>query len=71
LPHATTMQLFKKSNMVDYICMHDMYKLPYRKPIFNSLGTIIQLTDFLTLQFIYYYTIFLKDNCIVFVIHKG
>ncbi len=40
------MQLLKKSNMVDYICMYDVYKLLYRKPIFTSPGTIIQLTDF-------------------------
>ena len=48
LPHVTTMQLFKKSNMVDYICMYDVYKLPYKRPIFNSFATIIQLIDFLT-----------------------
>jgi hypothetical protein len=40
--------ILKKSNMVDYICMYDVYKLPYRIFIFNSLATILQLTDFLT-----------------------
>jgi hypothetical protein len=47
LPHATIMQLLKELNMVDYICIYDVYKLPYKKPIFNSLTTIIQLIDFL------------------------
>jgi len=47
------MQFLKKSNMVDYICMYDVYKLLYRKLIFNLLATIIQLTNFLTWQFIY------------------
>jgi hypothetical protein len=41
LPHATTIQFLKKSNMVDYICMYDVYRLSYRRPIFNSLVTII------------------------------
>jgi hypothetical protein len=41
------MQLLKKMNMVDYICMYDVYKLLYKKPIFNTLVIIIQLTDFL------------------------
>jgi len=26
------MQLLKKSSMVDYICIYDVYKLPYRRP---------------------------------------
>jgi hypothetical protein len=47
------MQLLKKSNMIDYICMYDVYKLMYRRPIFNSLATIRQLIDFLMWQFIY------------------
>ncbi len=47
LPHVITMQLKKNSNMGDYICMYDVYKLSYRRPIFNSLATI-QLIDFLT-----------------------
>jgi len=51
--HAITMQLLKKSNMVNYIFMYDVYKMSYTKPIFNSLVTIIQLTNFLTWQFIY------------------
>jgi hypothetical protein len=51
--HIITMQLFKKSNMVDYGCMYDAYILSYKKHIFNSLATIIQLIDFLTWQFIY------------------
>ncbi len=46
LPHATIIQLLKKSNMVNYICMYDMYKLPYRRPISNSLTITIQLIDF-------------------------
>jgi hypothetical protein len=46
LSHAITMQFFKKSNMVDQGCMYGVYKLSYRIPIFNSLATIIQLTDF-------------------------
>jgi hypothetical protein len=54
------MQLFKKLDMIDYICMYNVYKLSYRKPIFNSLATIIQLIDFLTWQFIYEYIVFLK-----------
>ncbi len=33
--------------MVDYIYMYNVYKLPYRRSIFNSLATIIQLIDFL------------------------
>jgi hypothetical protein len=33
--------------------MYDVYKLPYRRFIFNSLATIIQLTDNLMSQFIY------------------
>jgi len=41
LLHAITMQLFKKSNMVHYIYMYDVYKLPYRIPIFNSFAIII------------------------------
>jgi hypothetical protein len=36
-----------ESNMVDYICMYGAYKLPHRKPIFNSLAIIIQLINFL------------------------
>ncbi len=48
LPHATIMQFLKKSNMVDYICMYDVYKLPYGRCIFNSFTTTIQLTNFLT-----------------------
>jgi hypothetical protein len=35
------MQFLKKSNMVDYICMYEVYKLPYRRLIFKSLVTII------------------------------
>jgi hypothetical protein len=31
----------KKSNMVDYICMYDVYKLSYKRPIFNSRIIII------------------------------
>jgi len=31
------MQFLKKLNMVDYICMYDVYKLLYKRPIFNSL----------------------------------
>ncbi len=46
LPHATIMQFFKKSNIVDYIYMYDVYKLLYKRSIFNSLATIIQLIDF-------------------------
>ncbi len=48
LSHVTTMSLLKKSNMVDYICMYDVYKLTYIIPIFDSLANIIQLTNFLT-----------------------
>ncbi len=44
---------FEKLNMIDYICMYDIYKLSYKKPIFNSLVTIVQLIDFLMWQFIY------------------
>jgi hypothetical protein len=51
--HAITMQLLKKSNMVDYICMYDVYKLLYKRPIFNSLVTMIQQTDFFDMT-IYY-----------------
>jgi hypothetical protein len=40
------MQLLKKSNMVDYMYMYDVYKLLYRRPIFNSLAIIIQLIIF-------------------------
>jgi len=47
------MQFLKKLNMVDYICMYDVYKLLYRRPIFNSLAIIIQLIDFLMWKFIY------------------
>ncbi len=46
--------------MVDYKCMYDAFILTFRRSIFNSLATTIQLTDFLTWQFIYEYTIFLK-----------
>jgi len=42
------MQLKKKSNMINYKCMYDMYKLSYKKPIFNSFTIIIQLTNFLS-----------------------
>jgi hypothetical protein len=41
------MQLLKKSNAVDYICMYDVYKLLYKRPIFNLFAIIIQLADFL------------------------
>jgi hypothetical protein len=51
----------EKSNMVDYICVYDVYKLTYRRSIFNSLATIIQLIDFLMWQFIYEYIVFLKE----------
>jgi hypothetical protein len=34
--------------MVDYICMYNVYKSLYRKPIFNSLAIIIQPIDYLT-----------------------
>jgi hypothetical protein len=34
-------------------CMYNVYKLPHKIFIFNSFATIIQLTDFLTCQFIY------------------
>jgi len=40
LSHATTMQFLKKSNMVDYGCMYDVYKLLYR---FDSFSTHLQL----------------------------
>jgi hypothetical protein len=40
------MQLLKKSNMVDYIYMYDVYKLSYKKLIFNSLAIMIELTNF-------------------------
>jgi len=36
-------QIFKKSNMVDYVCMYSVYKLPYKKSIFNSLAIIIRI----------------------------
>jgi hypothetical protein len=32
--------------MVDYLCMYDVYKLLYRRPIFNLFTNIIQLIDF-------------------------
>jgi hypothetical protein len=32
--------------MVDCMCMYNVDKLSYRRPIFNSIATIIQLTDF-------------------------
>jgi hypothetical protein len=44
--YSCHMQLLKKSNMVDYICMYDVYKLLYKGPIFNSIAIIIQLTEF-------------------------
>jgi hypothetical protein len=47
------MQLLKKFDMVDYICMYNVYKLQYKRPIFNSLAIIIQLIDFLMWLFIY------------------
>jgi hypothetical protein len=47
------MQLLKKLNIIDYVCMYDVYKLLYKTPIFNLFVTIIQQTDFLTWQFIY------------------
>jgi hypothetical protein len=47
------MQLLKKFDMVDYICMYNVYKLQYKKPIFNSLVIIIQLIDFWMWLFIY------------------
>jgi hypothetical protein len=40
------MQFLKKSNMVNYICMYDVYKLPYKRPIFKSLVITIQPIDF-------------------------
>ncbi len=33
--------------MVDYTYMYNVYKLLYRRPIFNSITTIIRLTNFL------------------------
>jgi hypothetical protein len=47
------MQFLKKFDMVDYVCMYNVYKLQYKKPIFNSLAIIIQQTDFLMWSFIY------------------
>ncbi len=53
LPHAIIMQFLKNSNMVDYICMYDVYELPYKRHIFDSLVITIKLTYFLMWQFIY------------------
>ncbi len=53
LPHAITMEILKKSNMVNYICMYDVQKFSYRRFNFNSLTTLLQLIDFLKCQFIY------------------
>jgi hypothetical protein len=50
LPHAITIELLKKSIMVDYICMYNVYKLLYRRPIFNSLAIIIQLINTIFLR---------------------
>jgi hypothetical protein len=41
-----------KSNVVDYICMDGAYKLPHKKPIFNSFAIIIQLTNFLMIIYL-------------------
>jgi hypothetical protein len=41
------MQFLKKSNIIDYVFMYNVYKLLFNTPIFNSLVTIIQLIDFL------------------------
>jgi hypothetical protein len=35
-----------------YICMYGVHKLLYRRPIFNSLATIIQLTNFDTVIYL-------------------
>jgi hypothetical protein len=42
------MQFLKKSNMINYICMYNVYKLPYIKAIFNLFTIIVQLIDFVT-----------------------
>jgi hypothetical protein len=44
--------LKKVKNIVDHICMYNVYKLLYRRPIFNSLATIIPLTNFLITNFL-------------------
>jgi hypothetical protein len=42
------MELLKNQTWLTYECMYGAYKLLYRKFIFNSLATIIQLINFLT-----------------------
>jgi hypothetical protein len=50
--HITTiMQLLKKSNIIDYICNYGVYKLSYKKHIYNYGATTKQLAYFLTLIF--------------------
>ncbi len=52
--HVTiTIQLLQKSNKVDYMCKHDVYKLLYMKHIQSYDATTEQLTYFLMWELIY------------------
>ncbi len=62
---------FEKSNTFDYICIYDIYKLLYKRSIFNSLATIIQLTNFLKIDNLFINTLYFHgDSCIVVVIPR-
>jgi hypothetical protein len=39
MQYAFTMQFLKKSNVVDYIHIYDVYKSPYKTPIYNYFVT--------------------------------
>ncbi len=55
--------------MVDYIWviyMYDVYKLSYKRPIFNALTTIIQLIDFLMQHMKYFFIEYIYDHRIMY-----
>ncbi len=59
------MELFKKSNVVDYMSKNGAYKLLYTKHFYNYGVTIKQLAFFLNVEIYLLNHLFINSSCIL------